>query len=94
MSNLRLQSKETVYNADELKLRVWDSLEAGRTLVLDASELDTADLTCLQTLVAAQRAAQKAGGTIIAEVLDGTPLGKAFARAGILLPFDAAAPST
>ncbi|WP_293860306.1 STAS domain-containing protein [uncultured Alsobacter sp.] len=94
MSNLRLQSKETVYNADDLKVRVWDSLGEGLPLVLDASELETADLTCLQTLVAAQRAAQKAGGTIVSADLDGTPLAKAFARAGITAPFDAAAPST
>lgn len=93
MSNLRLHCKETVYNADDLKSRVSDSIVAGATLVLDTTELETADLTCLQTLVAAQRAAVRAGGSIVLDDNAGSALARAFERAGIAMPFAAAAPS-
>ena len=90
MSKLRLHCKETVYNADDLKMRIAACLVPGTTTTLDTSELETADLTCLQTLVAAHRAASHVGSTLVADDSAGSPLARAFARAGIAMPFEAA----
>lgn len=88
---MRLHCKETVHNAEDLKTRIAAYLVPGTTTLIDTSELETADLTCLQTLVAAQRAASRVGSTIVADASAGSPLARAFARAGITMPFEAAA---
>lgn len=83
MSKISLQQNETVSTAHEFKQAITSALLNNSEIVIDATALETADLSCLQTLIALSRSTAQRGIGLRTGDLDGTALGRAFERAGI-----------
>lgn len=83
MSILRIESEENIFTAPVLKDRLVQALASGQTIVLDDANARELDLSCLQTLVAAHRAAAARGIELHIGQPCGEVLAKALTRAGI-----------
>ncbi len=84
MSTVTLRNEETIYNVVDLKTRLSDALASGERVTIDDAALERADITCLQLLLAAARAAGDNGlvtigppGRTLAALLTAAGLGPA-----------------
>lgn len=90
MTSLRLDAAATIADAAELRSHLLGAMEGADPIQIDASALLTTDITILQVLIAAQRAADARS---LAFRLDASPaLVAAFERAGLPVPVPLDAP--